>query len=100
MLSLCGHVLTGTEEQRDICSIGLKTVVLEMPPSMANLAIRHLTPKLIQGVQRDSLEVKIECLDVLNDLLRRFAAALAEAQSRTVRSASDSGPAPRRSRRL
>jgi len=82
MLSLCGHVLTGSEEQRDICSIGLKTVVLEMPPSMANLAIRHLTPKLIQGVQRDSLEVKLECLDVLNDLLRRFAASLAEAESR------------------
>jgi len=82
MLSLCGHVLTGTEEQRDICSIGLKTVVLEMPPSMASLAIRHLTPKLIQGVQRDSLEVKLECLDVLNDLLRRFASSLAEAESR------------------
>jgi len=81
-MSLCSHVLTGSEEQRDICSIGLKTVVLEMPPTMANSAIRQLTPQLISGVQRDSLEVKLECLEVLNDLLRRFAASLAEAESR------------------
>ena len=51
-LQLCTNVLSGTEEQRDICSIGLKTVVLEMPGSMACTAIRHLTPQLIRGVQR------------------------------------------------
>ena len=52
MTSLCQNILTGTEEQRDICSIGLKTVVLEMPVSMAAAAIRQLTPQLIVGVQR------------------------------------------------
>ena len=82
MTSLCSNVLSGTEEQRDICSIGLKTVVLEMPASMATSAIRQLTPQLIKGVQRDSLEVKLECLEVLNDLLRRFAAALSETEAR------------------
>ena len=82
MLSLCNQVLSGTEEQRDICSIGLKTVVLEMPASMAASAIRQLTPQLIAGVQREQLEVKLECLEILNDLLRRFAASLAEAESR------------------
>ena len=30
----------------------------------------------------DALEVKLECLEVLNDLLRRFAASLSEAESR------------------
>ena len=81
MSELCSKVLTGSEEQRDICSIGLKTVVLEMPTSMAGAAIRRLTPDLISGVQRDALEVKLECLEVLNDLLRRFAAHLTEAES-------------------
>ena len=65
-----------------VCSIGLKTVVLEMPASMAASAIRQLTPQLIRGVQREALEVKLECLEVLNDLLRRFAANLGEADSR------------------
>jgi cullin-associated NEDD8-dissociated protein 1 len=82
MTSLCSHVLTATEEQRDICSIGLKTVVLEMPSTMAASAIRQLTPQLIKGVRRDVLEVKLECLEVLNDLLRRFAATLTESESR------------------
>mmetsp|Transcript_29072 Transcript_29072/g.74799 ORF Transcript_29072/g.74799 Transcript_29072/m.74799 type:complete len:1233 (+) Transcript_29072:80-3778(+) len=82
MMSLCKIVLTGSEDARDICAIGLKTVVLEMPPSMAGTAIRRLTPQLIQGVSRDNLEVKLECLEVLNDLLRRFAAALAESESK------------------
>jgi cullin-associated NEDD8-dissociated protein 1 len=82
MASLCADVLSGTEEQRDICSIGLKTVVLEMPSTMAASAIRQLTPQLIKGVRRDVLEVKLECLEVLNDLLRRFAATLTESESR------------------
>ena len=59
MSALCNSVLSGTEEQRDICSIGLKTVVLEMPASMAGSAIRLLTPQLIKGVQRDALEVSL-----------------------------------------
>ena len=43
------QVLTGKEEQRDICSIGLKTVVLEMPGAMAVTAVRQLAPKLVSG---------------------------------------------------
>ena len=38
------QVLTGKEEQRDICSIGLKTVVLEMPGAMAVTAVRSSRP--------------------------------------------------------
>jgi hypothetical protein len=44
------QVLTGKEEQRDICSIGLKTVVLEMPGAMAGTAVRQLAPKLVSGM--------------------------------------------------
>ena len=43
------QVLTGKEEQRDICSIGLKTVVLEMSLTMATTAVRQLAPKLVSG---------------------------------------------------
>ena len=49
MVELVQDVLTGKEEQRDICSIGLKTVVLEMPQTMALSAVRHLSPKLVRG---------------------------------------------------
>lgn len=72
MVQLVQLVLTGKEEQRDICSIGLKTVVLEVPQSMATAAVRHLAPKLVSGVSKDLLEVKLECMDILNDLLKRF----------------------------
>ena len=47
------QVLTGKEEQRDICSIGLKTVVLEMPQIMAVTAVRQLAPKLVSGMAAD-----------------------------------------------
>jgi hypothetical protein len=57
MVDLCNSVLTGKEEQRDICAIGLKTVVLEMPSSMGGTAVRQLVPRLVQGVRQDALEV-------------------------------------------
>ena len=39
---LCKFVLEGKEEQRDICAIALKTVVVEMPSSMGGAAARQL----------------------------------------------------------
>ena len=53
MVQLVTQVLTGKEEQRDICSIGLKTVVLEMPQAMAVTAVRQLAPKLVSGMAAD-----------------------------------------------
>jgi len=81
MVELCQQMLKGKEEQRDICSIGLKTVVIEMPSSMSFSAIRHLVPRLVSGVKQDSLEVKLECMDVLNDVLKRFGSALKKEES-------------------
>mgnify|MGYP003684332813 CR=1 FL=1 len=57
MVELCNSVLTGKEEQRDICAIGLKTIVTEMPASMGQSAVRQLVPRLVQGVRQDVLEV-------------------------------------------
>ena len=81
MVELCSHVLTGKEEQRDICSIGLKTVVLEMPASMGAVAARQLTARLISGVAQTTLEVKLECMDILDDMLKRFGTHLKEEES-------------------
>ena len=81
MVQLVQQVLTGKEEQRDICSIGLKTVVLEIPGAMATTAVRQLAPKLVSGVAKDLLEVKLECMDILNDLLKRFGSHLKEDES-------------------
>jgi len=81
MLQLIQLVLTGKEEQRDISSIGLKTVVLEMPASMGHTAVRQLAPKLVSGVAKDVLEVKLESMDILNDLLKRFGSNMKEEES-------------------
>ena len=83
MVTLCDRVLEGKDEQRDIASIGLKTVVLEMPKSqsMALAAVRQLTHKLVSGVRKDQLEIKLECLDILNDLLKRFGSHLKEEEA-------------------
>ena len=81
MVELVKDVLTGKEDQRDICSIGLKTVVLEMPQTMALSAVRHLAPKLVEGLSSQTLEVKLECMDILNDTLKRFGSQLKEDES-------------------
>lgn len=47
---LCSR-LTGKEQQRDIASIGLKTVVAEIATgTVAQAVVAVLTPKLIKGI--------------------------------------------------
>jgi cullin-associated NEDD8-dissociated protein 1 len=54
--TLCNHILSekkGAEELRDISSIGLKTVITEMPAEPATLPAlicKRLTPRLITGI--------------------------------------------------
>ncbi len=49
--SLCQRLLTGREQQRDIASIALKTVVAEISSgSVAQCVVVSLTPKLIKGI--------------------------------------------------
>jgi cullin-associated NEDD8-dissociated protein 1 len=73
--SLCQRLLTGREQQRDIASIALKTVVAEISSgSVAQCVVVSLTPKLIKGItsSETSTEIKSECLDILCDILHRF----------------------------
>lgn len=78
MLELSNSILMGKDEQRDISAIALKTVVLEMPPAMGGTAVHQLGAKLVSGVAQPVLEIKIECMDILDDLLRRFGRSLCE----------------------
>eukprot|EP00249_Psilotum_nudum_P024642 c29247_g2_i2 orf=410-4126(+) len=77
---LCMRLLTGKEQQRDIASIALKTVIAEINNgSIAMSVVSSLSPKLIRGITAtDTItEVKSECLDVLCDVLHRFGSLIA-----------------------
>ena len=72
---LCTLVLEGKDELRDIYSIGLKTLIADVPPAMGPSVCRLLTRRLLSGVAAPpsaAIEIKLECLDNLTDLIRRF----------------------------
>lgn len=54
--TLCNHLLNdkkGADELRDISSIGLRTVIFELPAepvTIPQLLIKRLTPRLITGI--------------------------------------------------
>eukprot|EP01132_Coremiostelium_polycephalum_P010275 gene10275-12603_t len=67
------------EELQEICAIGLKTIIQNLPNesnATSVLVVKTLTPKLIQGIENtklgDKTEVKMSCLDILNDLLSKY----------------------------
>lgn len=70
---LCALILDGSKaELRDIYSIGLKTLIADVPDHMGGVVAR-LTPRLIGGITQDEVvEVKLECIDILSDVLKRF----------------------------
>ena len=70
-----GHSTVGKDELRDIYSIGLKTLIADVPPAMGPSVCRLLTRRLLSGVAAPpsaAIEIKLECLDNLTDLIRRF----------------------------
>eukprot|EP00898_Chlorokybus_atmophyticus_P001722 jgi/Chlat1/2550/Chrsp175S02405 len=73
--TLCQKLLRGKEQQRDIASIGLKTVVSEAPfGAIATATVKVLTPRLLDGISSPDVspEVRSECLDILQEELQRF----------------------------
>ncbi|EDW76056.1 uncharacterized protein Dwil_GK14870 [Drosophila willistoni] len=73
--SLCGNMMSNTEQLRDISSIGLKTVIAELPQSTNSLApnvCQRITGKLSTAIEKEDVSVKLESLDILSDLLSRF----------------------------
>lgn len=73
--SLCANMISNTEQLRDISSIGLKTVISELPQTSNSLApnvCQRITGKLSNAIEKEDVSVKLESLDILSDLLSRF----------------------------
>lgn len=72
---LCQHMLSNNEQLRDISSIGLKTVISELPQipnTLAPKVCQRITGKLSSAIGKNDVSVKLEALDILSDLLSRF----------------------------
>lgn len=78
--TLCENMNSDNEQLRDISSIGLKTVISELPPSsneLVSLISNNMTKRLIAAVtQKKDVTIQLEALDILSDLLNRFGALL------------------------
>lgn len=69
---LCSLILDGKDALRDIYSIGLKTLIADVPESAGPVVSDRITNKLLSGIRSGSEETKRECLDILCELLKRF----------------------------
>ncbi|KAJ1702873.1 hypothetical protein LUZ63_002652 [Rhynchospora breviuscula] len=76
---LCDKLLNGKDPNRDIASIALKTIIAEVPTSLAEKIPVSLSPQLINGVTsaEKSAEIKCESLDILCDVLQKFGSLIA-----------------------
>jgi len=76
--TLCDKVITvpakkDKEQQRDIASIGLKTIIAEITGgTLANHAANIMTNKLLEGATKDNYEVAGDSLDILGEVLTKF----------------------------
>ena len=66
-------IIDGKKELRDVYSNGLKTAIGVVPDHMGPTVAGKLTNRLLGGIGNDEVaEVKLECLDLMTDLLKRF----------------------------
>nr|CAG4641437.1 EOG090X00HY [Eurycercus lamellatus] len=77
---LCTNMCSDKEQLRDISSIGLKTVISELPltaSSMAASVCKRITGRLSTTIaKQEDVSVQLEALDILADLLTRFGSLL------------------------
>lgn len=70
---LASLIIEGKNALRDIYSIGLKTLISDVPEEMGPLVVEKLPMKMLYGIKNSSTdEVRRECLDNMNDLIKRF----------------------------
>ncbi|GAB6018576.1 Cullin-associated NEDD8-dissociated protein 1 [Chamberlinius hualienensis] len=78
--TLCTNMVSDKEQLRDISSIGLKTVINELPPASSGLAAvicKRITGRLNTTIaKQEDMSVQLEALDILGDLLSRFGGLL------------------------
>ncbi|KAM9443780.1 cullin-associated NEDD8-dissociated protein 2 [Clarias gariepinus] len=80
--TLCSNMVSDKEQLRDISSMGLKTVIAELPPPTAGLCLtanvcKKITAQLISAMgKQDDVSVQLEALDILSDMLGRLSSTL------------------------
>ena len=75
LLAQCANMVGEKEQLRDISSIGLKTVINELPLTTTSLAVsvcKVMVGRLSAAIaQQHDISVQLEALDILGDLLSR-----------------------------
>lgn len=88
--TLCINMVSEKEQIRDISSIGLKTVISELPLGNQNLVAnvcRRITGRLSAAIEKqEDVSVQLEALDILADLLSRFGSLLVAFQQQILNS--------------
>ncbi|NXH11389.1 CAND1 protein, partial [Bucco capensis] len=80
--TLCTNMLSDKEQLRDISSIGLKTVISELPPASTGCTMtanvcKKITAQLTGAIgKQDDVSVQLEALDILSDMLSRLGGTL------------------------
>ncbi|XP_076604142.1 cullin-associated NEDD8-dissociated protein 2 [Chaetodon auriga] len=80
--TLCSNMMSDKEQLRDISSMGLKTVIAELPLSSSGLTLtisvcKKITSQLIGAMgKQEDVTVQLEALDILSDMLGRLSGAL------------------------
>ncbi|MBN3306198.1 CAND1 protein, partial [Amia calva] len=80
--TLCFNMLSDKEQLRDISSMGLKTVIAELPPTSTGSALtanvcRKITAQLTGAIgKQEDVSVQLEALDILSDMLSRLSGTL------------------------
>ncbi|NXV75707.1 CAND1 protein, partial [Atlantisia rogersi] len=80
--TLCTNMLSDKEQLRDISSIGLKTVISELPPASAGSTMtanvcKKITAQLTGAIgKQEDVSVQLEALDILSDMLSRLGGTL------------------------
>jgi len=70
-------VVTGEKETRDIYSLAIRGIIGEISEENAPTMIKAVYPKLMLGFgQGKSEDVREECVDILAQIFKRFAAIL------------------------
>ena len=67
-------------ELRDIYSIGIKTAISDMSDDAGNRIADSLASRLLNGIISSKIsDVKVECVDILCEMLKRFGESMSPA---------------------
>ena len=75
--SLCKNIFSEKEELRDICGIGMKTVIAQFPKTSGGVAVsssRHICDSFLTAIETKSVDtyILLEVLDVLAELIQKY----------------------------